>query len=59
MVPATTARISHPDLLAHNVHVAGVGHLALPVNGTVAAGIREALAAAESAEGVADAVSVA
>ncbi|MEW9520595.1 esterase/lipase family protein [Streptomyces tubercidicus] len=59
MVPATTARISHPDLLAYNVHVAGVGHLTLPVNGTVAAGIREALAAAESAEGVADAISVA
>ncbi|MGW2415793.1 esterase/lipase family protein [Streptomyces tubercidicus] len=59
MVPATTARISHPDLLAYNVHVAGVGHLALPVNGTVAAGIREALAAAESTEGAADAISVA
>lgn len=59
MVPATTARISHPDLIAYNVHVAGVGHLALPVNGAVAAGIREALASAETAEGAADAISVA
>ncbi|MFE0377357.1 esterase/lipase family protein [Streptomyces inhibens] len=59
MVPATTARIEHPDLIAYNVQVAGVGHLALPVNGTVAAGIREALASAEAAEGAADAISVA
>ncbi|MFG2828949.1 esterase/lipase family protein [Streptomyces sp. NPDC048434] len=59
MVPATTARIDHPDLLAYNVHVAGVGHLALPVNGTVAAGIREALTSAETAEGAADVISVA
>ncbi|MFF8784242.1 esterase/lipase family protein [Streptomyces sp. NPDC015125] len=59
MVPATTARINHPDLHADNVHVAGVGHLALPVNGTVAAGIREALTSAESAEGAADVISVA
>ncbi|MGY4989709.1 esterase/lipase family protein [Streptomyces nigrescens] len=59
MVPATTARISHPDLIAYNVHVAGVGHLALPVNGAVAAGIREALTSAETAEGAADAISVA
>ncbi|MFD8548536.1 esterase/lipase family protein [Streptomyces sp. NPDC059649] len=61
MIPATTARIDHPDLLAHNVHVAGVGHLALPVNGIVAAGIREALAAADPAaeEGAGGAISVA
>ncbi|WP_432141455.1 esterase/lipase family protein [Streptomyces sp. bgisy084] len=59
MIPATTARISHPDLLAHNVQVAGVGHLALPVSGAVAAGIREALTAAETAEGAADSISVA
>ncbi|WP_094791431.1 alpha/beta fold hydrolase [Streptomyces kasugaensis] len=50
MVPIGTARIDHPDLLASNVHIAGVGHLALPVNGAVAAGIREALASAETAE---------
>ncbi|MFG2862970.1 esterase/lipase family protein [Streptomyces sioyaensis] len=51
MIPATTARIDHPDVIADNVHVAGVGHLALPVNGTVAAGIRAALTSAEEAEG--------
>ncbi|MFJ9466707.1 esterase/lipase family protein [Streptomyces caniferus] len=59
MVPATTARINHPDLHVFNVHVAGVGHLALPVNGTVAAGIRDALASADTAEGAADVISVA
>ncbi|MGW7575228.1 esterase/lipase family protein [Streptomyces sp. NPDC054765] len=59
MVPATTARIDHPDLLTHHVHVAGVGHLALPVNGTVAAGIREALASAGTADEAADVISVA
>ncbi|MFD9210417.1 esterase/lipase family protein [Streptomyces sioyaensis] len=59
MIPATTARIDHPDVIAENVHVAGVGHLALPVNGTVAAGIRTALTSAEEAKGAADAISVA
>ncbi|AOP50227.1 esterase/lipase family protein [Streptomyces lydicus] len=61
MVPARTARIDHPDLITYNVHVAGVGHLALPVNGAVAAGIREALAAAgaTAGEGPAEAASVA
>ncbi|WP_329397041.1 alpha/beta fold hydrolase [Streptomyces lydicus] len=61
MVPATTARIDHPDLITYNVHVAGVGHLALPVNGAVAAGIREALAAVEApaGEGSAETASVA
>ncbi|POX40299.1 lipase [Streptomyces sp. Ru73] len=44
MVPAETARIDHPDLRTRNIHVSGVGHLAFPVNGVVAAGIREALA---------------
>ncbi|MEU9112610.1 alpha/beta fold hydrolase [Streptomyces sp. NPDC048483] len=59
MVPAGTARIDHPDLLAHNAHVSGVGHLALPVNGTVAAGIREALTSARGMEGRENAISVA
>ncbi|WP_078888366.1 alpha/beta fold hydrolase [Streptomyces sclerotialus] len=44
MVPAETARIDHEDLRVRNIHVSGVGHLAFPVNGAVAAGIREALA---------------
>ncbi|MEU6165541.1 esterase/lipase family protein [Streptomyces tanashiensis] len=43
MVPAETARLDHPDLLVHNVRVSGIGHLALPVHPTVAAGVREAL----------------
>ncbi|MFK0292990.1 esterase/lipase family protein [Streptomyces sp. NPDC090442] len=59
MVPATTARIVHPDLRAENVHVDDVGHLALPVNATVAAGIREALAASAAARPDSDAISVA
>ncbi|MFF1507666.1 esterase/lipase family protein [Streptomyces sp. NPDC058326] len=43
MVPAETARLDHADLLVHNVRVSGVGHLALPVHPTVAAGVLEAL----------------
>jgi pimeloyl-ACP methyl ester carboxylesterase len=43
MIPVETARVEHPDLIAHNVPVRGVGHLALPVHGAVAAGIRQAL----------------
>ncbi|GGU83468.1 lipase [Streptomyces albospinus] len=59
MVPAETARIDHPDLCAENIRVAGVGHLALPVSGTVAAGIREALTSAETAQTAGEAISVA
>ncbi|MEU8350163.1 alpha/beta fold hydrolase [Streptomyces sp. NPDC048845] len=43
MVPVETARIDHPDLVAHNVRVSGIGHLALPVHSAVAARIRHAL----------------
>lgn len=43
MVPVDTARLDHPDLLVHNVRVSGIGHLALPVHPTVAAGILDAL----------------
>ncbi|MFK0210081.1 esterase/lipase family protein [Streptomyces sp. NPDC090298] len=43
MVPVETARLDHPDLVVHNVRVSGIGHLALPVHPTVAAGVREAL----------------
>ncbi|MFJ8001012.1 esterase/lipase family protein [Streptomyces sp. NPDC096310] len=43
MAPVATARIEHPDLLAENVLVSGVGHLALPIHPGVAAGIRHAL----------------
>jgi pimeloyl-ACP methyl ester carboxylesterase len=43
MDPLETACIDHPDLLAQNVQVSGIGHLALPVHPAVAAGIRQAL----------------
>ncbi|MEU4199536.1 alpha/beta fold hydrolase [Streptomyces sp. NPDC026294] len=59
MVPAETARIDHLDLISRSVRVSGVGHLALPVNGAVAAGIREALSAEEVSAASADATSVA
>ncbi|MFD9034076.1 esterase/lipase family protein [Streptomyces sp. NPDC059567] len=49
MVPVETARLDHPDLLAHNVRVSGIGHLALPVHPTVVAGIREALDSEDAA----------
>ncbi|MFF2777738.1 esterase/lipase family protein [Streptomyces sp. NPDC058052] len=50
MVPVETARLDHPDLLVHNVRVSGIGHLALPVHPTVAAGILEALDAGGTEE---------
>ncbi|MET9892744.1 alpha/beta fold hydrolase [Streptomyces sp. NPDC006465] len=43
MDPLETACVEHPDLLAQNVRVSGVGHLALPVHPAVATGIRQAL----------------
>ncbi|MGD1219706.1 MULTISPECIES: esterase/lipase family protein [Streptomyces] len=43
MDPLESACVDHPDLLAHNVRVSGVGHLALPVHPAVATGIRQAL----------------
>lgn len=55
MIPVETARIDHPDLVVHNVQVAGIGHLALPVHATVAAGIRQALIGEERAMGAVDA----
>ncbi|MEV4330232.1 alpha/beta fold hydrolase [Streptomyces sp. NPDC049597] len=59
MVPVETACIDHPDLLAQNVRVSGIGHLALPVHPAVAAGIREALASGAAAAGPSGEVSVA
>ncbi|THA75096.1 alpha/beta fold hydrolase [Streptomyces sp. A0642] len=59
IVPVEAACIDHPDLDAVNVRVSGVGHLALPVHPAVAAGVREALDASASAQGSADAASVA
>lgn len=43
MTPLETACVNHPDLIAQNVRVSGIGHLALPVHPAVAAGIRQAL----------------
>jgi len=46
MIPVEAARLVHADLPAENVQVSGVGHLALPVHGTVVAEIRRALSGA-------------
>ncbi|PAZ11852.1 lipase [Streptomyces sp. SA15] len=43
MDPLETACIDHPDLMAQNVRVSGIGHLALPVHPAVATGIRQVL----------------
>jgi hypothetical protein len=43
MIPVGAARLEHADLLTENVHVTGIGHLALPVHAPVAAEIRRAL----------------
>lgn len=49
MDPLETACVEHPDLLAQNVRVSGIGHLALPVHPAVAAGIRQVLDIEETA----------
>ncbi|MGA4865114.1 esterase/lipase family protein [Streptomyces lavendulocolor] len=59
MVPVETARVKHPDLIAQNVRVTGIGHLALPVHPAVAAGVREALDAGGTAAGTSGSASVA
>ncbi|MGW0362087.1 esterase/lipase family protein [Streptomyces sp. NPDC002990] len=43
MTPVGTARIVHPDLIAENVQVTGIGHLALPAHPTVSAEVRRVL----------------
>jgi pimeloyl-ACP methyl ester carboxylesterase len=56
MAPAEGARLDHPDLIARNVHIAGIGHLTMPVHGEIAAGIRQALMGEErAADSAADA----
>lgn len=35
VIPKQSARIEHPDLVARNVFVRGVGHMSLPVDGRV------------------------
>ncbi|MFG2499884.1 esterase/lipase family protein [Streptomyces sp. NPDC048441] len=62
MDPLETACVNHPDLIAHNVRVSGIGHLALPVHPAVAAGIRQSLdqpAAGTRATGAVDGLTVA
>ncbi|MER5523921.1 alpha/beta fold hydrolase [Streptomyces sp. NPDC002677] len=59
MEPVETARIDHPDLMATNVQVTGIGHLALPVHPAVAAGIRQALDEAHTEERIASGLTVA
>ncbi|MEV6736022.1 alpha/beta fold hydrolase [Streptomyces sp. NPDC051104] len=43
MDPLEAACVDHPDLVAQNIRVSGIGHLALPVHPAVATGIRQAL----------------
>ncbi|MEU9150806.1 alpha/beta fold hydrolase [Streptomyces sp. NPDC048417] len=59
MEPVETARIDHPDLMATNVQVTGIGHLALPVHPAVATGIRQALDEAHTEERIASGLTVA
>jgi pimeloyl-ACP methyl ester carboxylesterase len=44
IVPKRSARISHPDLLARNVLLTGVGHMSLPINARVVREIATVLA---------------
>jgi len=44
VVPKRSARIDHPDLLARNVLLRGVGHMSLPIDGRVVREIAAALA---------------
>ncbi|NJP50622.1 alpha/beta fold hydrolase [Streptomyces sp. SBST2-5] len=50
MDPLEAACIDHPDLIAENIRVSGVGHLALPVHPAVATAIRQALDTAHPGE---------
>jgi pimeloyl-ACP methyl ester carboxylesterase len=50
MDPLETACIDHEDLMAENVRVSGIGHLALPVHPAVANGIRQVLDTARAGE---------
>ncbi|QGV82623.1 alpha/beta fold hydrolase [Streptomyces ficellus] len=59
MVPVETARVEHPDLVAENVRVTGIGHLALPVHPAVAAGVRQVLDSGGATAGTSDSASVA
>jgi triacylglycerol lipase len=51
VLPNRSARLDHPDLSVTRLQVAGVGHLALLVNGAVMHAVAGALAAPDSADG--------
>lgn len=59
MVPPETACLDHPDLLVQNIHVSGIGHLALPVHPAVAVRVREVLESGGTGVGATGAASVA
>ncbi|WP_078843152.1 triacylglycerol lipase [Streptomyces albus] len=59
VLPPATARIEHPDLAVVNIRVSGIGHLALPVHGAVAAEILRMLDAREANADAGEAGSVA
>jgi pimeloyl-ACP methyl ester carboxylesterase len=44
VIPKRSARLEHPDLMARNVFVRGVGHLSLPIDGRVVHEISATLA---------------
>jgi hypothetical protein len=50
IVPQRRARIRHPDLVASNVRVRGVGHLSLPFHGDVVHQITAVLAHLDGVE---------
>ncbi len=47
IVPKTSAMIDHPDLMARNVFIRGVGHMSLPVDGRVVREVTMTLAQLE------------
>jgi hypothetical protein len=49
VLPHENAAIAHPDLDAHNIKLHGVGHVSLPIIGSVVHGISTALAHLDSA----------
>ena len=39
MLPKQSARLEHPDLLARNILVRGVGHMSLPIDRRIVRGV--------------------
>lgn len=44
IIPSSSARLEHPDLVSRNVFIRGVGHLSLPIDGRVVREIGATLA---------------